>query len=183
MGQPKQVMRWGSTVIVRHIVHVLAAGGADEIVVVTGYAHAEVERALEGAAARPVYNARYAVDSMMRSIKVGLAALTAAAADAALIALGDQPQIQADVVRQVIQRWQETSAAIVVPSYDNRRGHPMLFARFLWPELLAAPNETTPRDFLRAHTQMIDYVELSTDSVLRDVDTLEDYRRESAEAE
>ena len=177
MGQPKQIMRWGSTVIVRRVVDVLAEGGVDEIVAVTGGARLEVEAALQGSAARAVFNPDFANGDMMRSLQVGLAALSPAA-EAALVALGDQPQIEAGVVRTVAQQWRRSRADIVAPSFNRRRGHPVLFGRSIWAALAAAA-ETSPRDFLQTHAERIVYVDVDTDSILRDVDTPEDYEREA----
>jgi CTP:molybdopterin cytidylyltransferase MocA len=177
MGQPKQIMRWGSTVIVRRVVEVLAEGGVDEIVAVTGGARLEVEAALQGSAARGVLNPDFANGDMMRSLQVGLAALSPSA-EAALVALGDQPQIEAGVVRAVTQHWRRARADIVAPSFNRRRGHPVLFGRSIWAAIGAAA-VTSPRDFLQAHAAQIVYVNVDTDSILRDVDTPEDYERET----
>ena len=54
MGQPKQIMRWGSRAMVRQVCETLIASDVNEIVVVTGYAREKVEEALIGCAARSV---------------------------------------------------------------------------------------------------------------------------------
>ncbi|MEK7326536.1 MAG: NTP transferase domain-containing protein, partial [Chloroflexota bacterium] len=94
MGQPKHILPWGTTVMVRQVVEVLAEGGVDEIVVVTGHARAEVEAAVAGVA-RSVFNPDFANESLLISLHVGLRALETSACEAALAALGDQPQIEA----------------------------------------------------------------------------------------
>jgi CTP:molybdopterin cytidylyltransferase MocA len=52
-----------------------------------------------------------------------------------------------------------------------------LVARPLWPEILALPTSTTPRQFLNAHTGQIEYVP-ADGSILLDLDTPEDYNRQ-----
>jgi CTP:molybdopterin cytidylyltransferase MocA len=59
-----------------------------------------------------------------------------------------------------------------------RRGHPWLVARPLWADLLALQPPETTRAFLNSHTAAIAYVDASNDSILRDLDTPEDYIRE-----
>lgn len=177
MGQPKQLLPWGSTVIVRHVVDTLAACGVAPIVAVTGAAHSAVEAALLGSAAQVALNPDFVEGDMLSSLQTGLTALIATPAQAALVALGDQPQLQPTVVQAVLARWLAEAAPIVAPSYRRRRGHPILFARSLWPELLQTTGRT-PREFLQAHHDQIAYAAVDTDSVLRDVDTPEDYRRE-----
>ena len=175
MGRPKQTLPWGETTIIGRVVSQLRAGGVDEIVVVTGDARAEVESALLGSGARLAFNPDFASGDMARSLQAGLRALPENCS-AALVVLGDQPQIQTEVVQAVVQRWRETLAPIVAPSLQMRRGHPMLFDRRAWPGLLALPAGATPREYLR--DAAIEYVEVQTDSILRDVDTPEDYERE-----
>ena len=56
-----------------------------------------------------------------------------------------------------------------------KRGHPILIDRALWPDLLVWPETATLRDFIRAHESQIRYVVVETDTVLKDMDTPEDY--------
>ena len=147
----------------------------------------EVEQALQEQPARTVYNPRFAEDQMALSLQAGLASLSPGV-EAALIALGDQPQIQLEVVQMVIRRFQESRARLVFPSYRMRRGHPWLIARPLWGKLGAASStgvekpETMPvqslRDFLQTFADQIAYIEVTDDSILRDVDTPSDYLKE-----
>jgi molybdenum cofactor cytidylyltransferase len=97
---------------------------------------------------------------------------------AALIGLGDQPQVREDVVRRICSAFAETNAPLVIPSFENRRGHPWLAARSLWDEFLGLPKKTTPRQFLQAHAAKIYYLPVEDDSILRDLDTPEDYARQ-----
>jgi molybdenum cofactor cytidylyltransferase len=77
----------------------------------------------------------------------------------------------------VIQRWRETLAPVVAPIYQGQRGHPLLFDRSTWADLFRLPAQANPREFLRAAGR-IERVEVATDSILRDIDTPDDYTRE-----
>lgn len=179
MGRPKPTLKWGGgRTMIGQVVQQLRAGGVDEIVVVTGSDREEVEAALtaDGASVRLVFNSDFEKAEMARSLQVGLQNVPAGYL-AVLVVLGDQPQIEPEVVRAVMQRWRETLAPVVAPMYQQRRGHPLLFDRSTWPGLGALPPEANPRDFLKAASQ-VEYVEVDTDSILRDVDTPEDYARE-----
>jgi molybdenum cofactor cytidylyltransferase len=113
---------------------------------------------------------------MLSSMQAGLRVLRGnPSASAALICLGDQPQIQEGSVRAVVCRFIETEASLVVPSYQMRRGHPWLAARPLWEEILAMSPAESPRDFLNRHAGEIEYVEVDTPSILADLDTYDDY--------
>lgn len=186
MGRPKVLLSWGKTTILGQIVAALSAGGVDEILVVTGAAREEVEALAKTLAerfpVRTVQNPNYALTDMLGSIQAGLRALSSRV-QAALIALGDQPQIQERTVRRVIEAYRNCQAKLVIPSYNQRRGHPWLADRTLWPSILALTYRHTPRDFLHAHAEEIVYVPAEDDSILRDVDTPQQYESEKPSEE
>jgi molybdenum cofactor cytidylyltransferase len=174
MGRPKMVLPWQDTTIIGQVVRTLAGAGVEDIVVVTGGAGELVEAALQGLPARPVFNPDYHQGEMISTFQTGLAALSGAAR-AALVALGDQPQIEAWVVESVISAYQSSQAQLVVPSFRMRRGHPWLLDRSLWQEALALTNPATLRDFLNQQASRIHYVSVDSPSILMDLDTPDDY--------
>jgi molybdenum cofactor cytidylyltransferase len=177
MGQPKMVLPWGNTTVIGQVTQVLQQAGVEPVIVVTGGAHAEVEDALRGLPVQTVFNSRYAEDHMALSLQIGLAHLPSEAS-AILVALGDQPQIRVDVVETIVQVYREQRAVLIVPSYQKHRGHPWLVERSLWDGLLALQPPATLRDWFNTHAGLIQYLEAPDDSVLRDLDTPQDYQRE-----
>jgi CTP:molybdopterin cytidylyltransferase MocA len=111
---------------------------------------------------------------MLSSIQLGLH-LKMREASAALICLGDQPQVDERSVRSVCNAFLSSKPQIVVPSYQMQRGHPWLVARPLWDEIIAMKPPKTPRDFLKKHANKIHYVIADSPNVLADLDTPEDY--------
>ena len=71
--------------------------------------------------------------------------------------------------------YKATDSALIVPSFQMKRGHPWLVARPLWNEILALQPPSTPREFLKDHSDQIRYVNLDTPTILADLDTPEDY--------
>ncbi len=173
MGQPKMLMPWGRSTVLQTVISTLQTAGVDDILVVTGGARKQIEM-LIGKSVQTVFNENYAQGEMLSSLQIGLAAKKHEAS-AALICLGDQPQVQVRSVQRVLQEFKETKAHIIVPSYQMKRGHPWLVARELWNELLKMCPPATPREFLNHHTKDIRYVELDTPSILQDIDTPDDY--------
>jgi molybdenum cofactor cytidylyltransferase len=177
MGRFKLTLPWGERTVVGAVIATLAAAGLTEIVVVTGHRADEVSAALAGTSGRCVHNAGYASEEMLGSIQAGLAAM-AAGVEAALLCLGDQPQMEADTVRAVLAAGEVTGwAKIIIPSYQMRAGHPILLPRWIWPEILACRG--TLREALAAHRGQIEYLAVQTPSVLADLDTPEDYAGET----
>ena len=174
MGRFKLTLPWGERTVVGQVVATLEAAGLAEIVVVTGHRADEVSAALAGTSARCVHNAGYANGEMLGSIQTGLAAM-AAGVEAALLCLGDQPQMEADTVRAVLAAGEAAGCGrIVIPSYQMRAGHPILLPRWIWPEILAC--QGTLRDVMAAHREQTEYLAVQTPSVLADLDTPEDYK-------
>jgi molybdenum cofactor cytidylyltransferase len=190
MGQPKLLLSWGKTTVLGQVVATFAAGlSADsvtdkrietdyEIVVVTGAARSQVEKTVKELAekypVRAIYNPGHVSGGMLSSIQAGLKEVDG---PAALIGLGDQPQVQKETVRRICAAYAHSGSLLVVPSFHNRRGHPWLVARSLWPEILALPASTTSRQFLHAHAKQVEYVAADA-SILSDLDTPEEYNRQ-----
>jgi molybdenum cofactor cytidylyltransferase len=173
MGQPKMLMPWGESTVIETVISTIQTAGIADILVVTGGAAQQVE-ALLGKNVQTVFNESYKTGEMLGSIQTGLTAKLHGAG-AALICLGDQPQVREKSVRQICAVFLESGSPLVVPSYQMHRGHPWLIARSIWDELLDMKPPQTPRDFLQKHADEIKYVEMETPTIIEDLDTPEDY--------
>ena len=182
MGQPKVLLAWadGATIL-DHILKQLQAAGVEDVVVVTGHEADKVREIAKQHGITVVHNPDYATGEMLSSLKTGLRAMPDHVA-ATLVVLGDQPRIQPGIVWLVMQIYADGKGSIVAPSYEMRRGHPILIDRQYWNEILALPADGAPRDVINAHADEIAYVVVDTDSVLGDVDTPEDYEKERRRA-
>lgn len=173
MGRFKLTLPWDGTTVIGRVIQTLEEAGLEDIVVVTGHRADEVTQALTGMAARIVYNPTYDRGEMLSSIQAGLLALRREAL-AALICLGDQPQMEIETVRAVLaagceEGWQQ----VVVPSHRKRAGHPILLPRGIWPKVMATTG--TLRDVMQAEREHTRYADVDTPTVLADLDTLGDY--------
>ena len=176
MGQPKMLLPWGRSTVIEHVITVFLRAGIEDIVVVTGGTREEVAKATERYPIRRVHNADYERGEMLSSLQCGLSAMKDETA-AALVALGDQPQVEEPTVRLVAEAYRRTHLPLVVPSFQRRRGHPWLVGRPLWDELRSLAPPESPRSFLNRHAAEIHYVEVDTSSILADLDTPQDYAR------
>lgn len=182
MGQSKVLLPWeGHKTIIEQILEQLLLAKVQRITVVTGHKSAEVRSLAVRMGAEVVYNSDYATGEMLSSLKVGLRALPPYVS-AALVVLGDQPRIQARVIAQVLTAYAEGAGDIIAPSYQMRRGHPILIDRRYWQEIFNLPPDGAPRDVIDKYKDRIGYVNVDTDSVLRDIDTPQDYRDERRSA-
>lgn len=171
MGQQKMLMPWGEGSVLEKVIQTIQSAGVDEVILVT---NSNIASSIQ-----QMVSARVEINNegeMLTSIQIGLRAQKPTA-EATLICLGDQPQVQERCVRSVCETFKSNRSNLVVPSYQMRRGHPWLVAKPLWDEILHMHEPETMRDFLNAHHADIHYVEMDTPSVLQDLDTPEDYRK------
>ena len=169
MGKQKMLMPWGETIVVEKVIQTIRSSGVGEIVLVT---NPEIASQITSPELLIVLNSDHEGE-MLTSIQLGLQAQKASA-QATLVCLGDQPQIEEGSVRSVCEAFQKSGSKLVVPSYQMRRGHPWLVERTLWEEILSMKGGSM-REFLDRYANEIEYVNLSTPTILQDLDTPEDY--------
>ena len=81
--------------------------------------------------------------------------------EAAILCLVDHPLITIHLVGELIAAFDRTNKSIILPVYKSRRGHPVMFRKTLFPELLAAPLDIGARAVVRAHSN--DVLEVPTE--------------------
>lgn len=109
-------------------------------------------------------------DEVLSSLQAGLRALPDDTA-AVLIALGGQPRLQPKVIYKMLSAYAGGQGDWLMPSYQRRRGWPILMGRRYWPEILKLPRRAAWRDVMRAHEARISDVPVDTDSVLDNAGT------------
>jgi molybdenum cofactor cytidylyltransferase len=178
MGTPKQLLPWEGTTVLGAVVCNLAEAGAQPVICVVGHRRDDMIDALAGAPAVIVANLIYLEGEMLSSYQAGVRHLLDAdpPVAGALLALGDQPHIPVDVLAAVLAQAQHTPDRLVIPRYQERRGHPIYLPAALWPELLALGHDETLRTLVVRHAAAVVYTQVDSDAILRDIDTPSDYR-------
>jgi molybdenum cofactor cytidylyltransferase len=174
MGFPKALLPIAAHTFAEHVIGALAASRAAAIYLVLGSDAERIRREIDVTPAQVVVNEQWEL-GQLSSLAAGLRALPAGDYDAVIMALVDHPLIEPGVVDAVIAAFEATGRPIVVPVHDGRRGHPVLFAARLVPELLAAPLAEGARAVVRAHADEVLEVPAPAPGVLADVDTPELY--------
>lgn len=173
----KPLLPWGRGTIVEQVVSTLFAAGVSDVVVVTGHRQEATEAALATYPVRCVFNPAYANGEMLASLQAGLRAVPPEHAGA-LLALADQPQMEPEVVTRVLRAFASGgNQSIVVPSYQMRRGHPILLPRWLWQEVLDLAPGDSLRSVINRHASAIEHLVVDTPSVLADLDTPGQYQQ------
>jgi molybdenum cofactor cytidylyltransferase len=174
MGRDKALLPLGQHTFLEHLASMLA-GEVDPLLIVLGH-HAElIERQVRlPPAAKILYNPEYAL-GQLSSLHVALRALDKSPIDGVIVCLVDHPAISKQVLRIVRDRILQSHAAILIPTWRGRRGHPVLFSSRLFQELLDTPLDQGARAVVRRHSAEVELVAVEDEGIVWDVDRPEDY--------
>ncbi len=170
-GSPKQLAPWQGRTFLEQVVQTALDAAIGPVIVVLGAEVEQCRRLLAGLPVQVVVNPRWA-EGQSTSMQAGLEALPAGTGGAVFL-LVDQPAVQADTVRRVVQAHRETLAPVVWPEYQGRRGNPVLFDRSLFPALRQIRGDTGGRPLLQAHAAQAARVPVEDRGVVLDFDTPE----------
>lgn len=147
MGSPKMLEQLEGKPLVAHAVDASLESRADAVFVVTGCAGDDVRSALDDSDLRFVDNPDW-TEGLASSIRSGVDAL--GGFDAALILLGDQPSVTAELIDALIERFHTGQALAACEYPDGTIGPPVLFGRAHYPALRALTGDQGAKTLLRA---------------------------------
>jgi molybdenum cofactor cytidylyltransferase len=172
MGRNKLTAELEGAPLLLRAVDAALASRARPVIVVTGHEAEKVRATLRGRAVEIVHNPEYGA-GLSTSLRSGLAAVPAAA-DAALVCLGDMPKIGPGLLDRLIQAFNPVEGrAICVPTWQGKRGNPVLWGRQLFAEMAALTGDVGAKHLMAEHPELVVEVPAEDDGVLADVDTPE----------
>ena len=177
MGQPKLLLPLAGRTIIEHVVAAWRDSRVQEIVVVVSGENEPVARLCRTLPCHVVVPPTPPAD-MKASVGYGLRFIedrfSPEPQDAWLVAPADLPTLSAAVINAVIEAYDPSHPAIVVPKHGSRRGHPVLFPWALAGDALALPDGMSLKDLME-RPEVIE-VPLPKEQRPDDVDTPQDYR-------
>src|SRR5207302_1217031 len=143
MGSPKALLPYQGRPFLEHLLEVTLRPEIGVRRVVLG-AHAEpIAKVVDLKADEIVINHEWE-RGQLSSIQAALRSLPPGT-DGILLCLIDHPLISSLLVQDLIEQFYSAKKPIVLPVYEGRRGHPVIFSASLYDELLRAPLETGAR--------------------------------------
>jgi molybdenum cofactor cytidylyltransferase len=173
MGAFKPLLPFGNKTVIECCIDYLREGGVETIVVVLGRRADEVRRTLDKLPITFALNSD-PTSEMGASIAAGIQQLSETS-EATLIALSDHPAVPATVVSTLIQEWTK-GARIVIPTWQDRGGHPVLVDLSFKPELLNLSSSGGLRALFESHPDEVKRMAVDSPFIARDMDTWDDYR-------
>lgn len=174
LGRPKQLLDLGGRPLLAWALDAMRGLDPDTTIVVLGYEAAAIQRAVPMDDMRVVINARYD-EGLSTSLQLGIASLPAET-EAALVATGDQPFIDAAHLRALVSAWRSTGSAVIASDYGTYRGVPLLLARSIWNAVAELRGDQGARPLLQDRSVSVTTVRVADGHAAIDVDTEEQYR-------
>jgi molybdenum cofactor cytidylyltransferase len=114
---------------------------------------------------------------MLSSVQAGVAAAHPATT-LFLIALADQPSVPPELIAHLIAVFDERRPGLLLPTFDGRRGHPLLIDARYREEIAALDPDVGLRELLQRHPDDLLHLPVDVEAVIRDMDTRAEYEAE-----
>lgn len=176
-GRPKSLLRLDGVPLLQRVVAALAGAGIADVTVVTGFHAAQIVPLLDTLPVRAVHNPQ-PQHGQTSSLRLGLAAVSPSVS-AIVVALADQPLIEAADVVALLDAWRARPDAIDVlfPQVHGQRGNPVILSAAVRDDLLSASPSFSARDWQAAHPQRCRPWVTDNRHYRVDIDTTEDLER------
>jgi CTP:molybdopterin cytidylyltransferase MocA len=175
MGQFKPLLDIGGQPMIRRVVDQLRTA-CRPVIVVTGHRADEVQAAIGGSSALVAFNPHHESGGMVSSAQVGVRSL-APVSPAFVLSLGDQPAVRPETLSQLINAWKKGAAAIAVPAYHAKRGHPIVMSMGCAADVLNLKPDETLKTVVERYQDRTTEVPVDDPGIVMDVDTPTDYQR------
>jgi CTP:molybdopterin cytidylyltransferase MocA len=147
----KYLERVGPRRLLESVVDDVRTWPVDDVVVVLGPDDEQVARTADLGDALLVMDPEWR-EGLAASLRVGLDTLMRERGlDRAILVLGDQPGVGADVVNRLLEAHEEIGCLAAVPKYRYARGWPVVVARDLWERFLGLEGDVDVLTVLEAH--------------------------------
>ena len=170
LGQPKQLLPYGDTTLLGHVLDLARACAFDQLVCVVGGSAGPVRETVDLGGAEVVENLAFG-SGCSSSIAAALDVVDPAC-DVLVLLLGDQPGVTPATVAALVAG--RGDAPLAACRYADGRGHPLAFARSTFPELRALHGDKGVWKLLDRRDDEVVDVDVAG-AIPRDVDTWEDY--------
>lgn len=174
MGVNKLLLEIAGETVIRRAARRAVEAGLQPLLVVLGHEAEAARRELDGLACSVVINHDYQ-KGIASSLRAGVAALPADCR-AVVVALADMPHVTAGMIAELVARYRETRAPLVVSQYEEVNAPPVLYDASLFAELRAVSDTRCAQQVVKRHRDDAEVLAWPA-ARLADLDVPDDYRR------
>ncbi|MEQ8763604.1 MAG: nucleotidyltransferase family protein [Planctomycetota bacterium] len=179
MGSPKALMKFGDRTCLRLVLDTIFDSYLNHAIVVLG---SEGQRVFDEAGLAELDNVDAIINEgwelgQTSSVKAAITQFKKRT-DSFLLFPVDFPLVTPETIRALVDLHlkRNQGTGVIVPSYQNRRGHPVIIEiDAMRRSIMALPDEKPLSDVLFRDPQKVEYVNVETDEVVRDMDSPDDY--------
>lgn len=174
MGSPKALLSYQGRPFLEHLLDVARYPKIGARRVVLGADAEPIAKEINLSADEIVINEDWE-KGQLSSIQAALRSLPPDT-DGVILFLIDHPLISSALVEELIETFYTSRKSIVLPVYEGRRGHPVIFSSTLYPELMSAPLETGARSVVWENASEVQVVQTNEEGCilnLNDPDTMQ----------
>ena len=172
--QNKLFLKVGERSMIQQVVANLTASSVNRIFVVTGHEREQVRAELQDEKVTFIHNREFAL-GLSTSLRTALGQLPKKV-NAALICLGDMPFVDTSIIDALIHAFDpDTEQDICVPTYQGKRGNPVLWGRRYFQEIMEVQGDVGAKHIIGEYESNVIEVEVDDVGVVTDLDTQEAY--------
>jgi molybdenum cofactor cytidylyltransferase len=172
MGSSKQLLELADKPVIRWCLDALLDAGLKNIIVVLGPTGQAIIDPIKDYPLEIVWNTDPESD-MAGSVKAGLKAL-GNKISAILVFPVDHPLVAAETIKTMINTNAKLPDKIIIPTYNDRKGHPVIFPRTLIEEIFTLP---TLRDIIHKEPQRVHLAAVHDDGIILNMNTPPDHQK------
>ena len=177
MGSPKALLACRGKTFLEHCIDALTHGGILKILVITGSAHDEIMKHVDKHSLPcTLIRNPHPDEGQYSSLQTALHSLPDNT-DAVIVHLVDHPLVKKETIDAIVRKYISTTARMIIPSCEHRRGHPVLYGSTLFQEIITTFPEQGARSIIELHQQEIVYVEVDDPGIKMNIDTKEDLEK------
>jgi molybdenum cofactor cytidylyltransferase len=177
MKRNKMLLPFSHGTVIENTVRSFFQTPVAEVAVVVGHQQDEIRQVLASYPVRFIENPNFP-QGMSTSVQEGIKVLGEdPQVEGVLITPGDMPLIKKETVGALIEKFREGSYSVIIPVYQGKKGHPVFFARTLFPQLGDVSGDVGAREVVRKNQSQCCFVEVDDPGILIDIDCPEEYER------
>jgi molybdenum cofactor cytidylyltransferase len=176
MGTPKALLPYRGSTFLQHLIEVTRHPRIGLTRIVLGAGADVIRDTLRLDEASVVINDDWE-KGQLSSIQTAVRSLSAAGTEGMILCPVDHPLVSANLVARLIEEFDSSGKLVVLPTYQGRRGHPLIFRASLYDELLQASAEVGARQVVWAHQEEVLEVATEEEGIILNLNDPETLRK------
>lgn len=173
-GHIKQLLKCGDKNFIETIILKLRSVNIPEIIVVLGANYKKIIQNTRLYNAKVLRNRDWR-EGQLSSLKVAIKELSSDS-EGFILNPCDCPLVKNETYKKIIKFWQKNKNKIVIPTFKNIKGHPVIFPARFYGNLLSDDLPEGARTLIKKSQDSTKLVEVNDENVTVDIDTYNDYK-------